>query len=40
VHSFSRPDARSDTSTGSAYDERAGRLFWEAMRMLVAEVLR
>jgi len=38
VHSFSRPDAGSDPRTGVAYDERADRRSWAAMRAFFAEI--
>ena len=38
VHSFTRPDAGSDASKGAAYDERADRRSWAAMRAFFAEI--
>lgn len=40
VHSFTIPDAGNDPSTGSAYDEKADRRSWVAMRQFLDEVFR
>lgn len=37
VHSFTRPDAGNDPSKGAAYDEKADRRSWEAMKSFLAE---
>lgn len=39
VHSFTQRSAGDDPSKGSAYDERADRRSWEAMRAFLAEAL-
>jgi len=40
VHSFTNPAAGNDPSKGAAYDERADRRSWEAMKAFFAEGLR
>lgn len=40
VHSFTNPDSGNDKSKGLAYDEKADRRSWEAMRMLFAEIFK
>jgi len=40
VHSFTRPDAGNDNSKGAAYNERADKRSWEAMKTFFAEVFR
>lgn len=40
VHSFTIPDAGSDPTTGSAYDERADRRSWAAMRQFFDEIFK
>ncbi len=40
VHRFSNPAAGDDPSKGLAYNERADRRSWEAMRVFFAETLR
>jgi dienelactone hydrolase len=40
VHSFTVKSAGSDPSTGAAYDERADRRSWEAMKAFFAEIFR
>lgn len=40
VHSFTNPEAGSDNSKGAAYNERADRRSWEAMKTFFAETLR
>jgi len=39
VHSFTNPEAGSDNSKGAAYNERADRRSWEAMKAFFAEAL-
>jgi dienelactone hydrolase len=39
VHSFTNPEAGSDNSKGAAYNERADRRSWEAMKVFFAETL-
>jgi dienelactone hydrolase len=39
VHSFTNPEAGSDNSKGVAYNERADRRSWEAMKTFFAETL-
>ena len=38
VHSFSNPNSGDDPSTGAAYDEKADRRSWHAMRVLFQEL--
>ena len=38
VHSFTNPASGDDPSTGSAYDEKADRRSWEAMRRFFGEI--
>jgi len=38
VHSFSNPNSGDDPSTGAAYDERADKRSWEAMRVFFEEL--
>lgn len=40
VHSFTQPMAGSDNSKGAAYNERADKRSWEAMKQFLAEILR
>lgn len=40
VHSFTHWDAGSDNSKGAAYNERADRRSWEAMRQFFAELFK
>ena len=40
VHRFSNPAAGNDPSTGLAYNERADRRSWEAMKVFFAETLK
>ena len=40
VHAFTEKHAGNDPSKGAAYDERADRRSWEAMRSFLAEALR
>jgi dienelactone hydrolase len=40
VHSFTNPEAGTDNSKGAAYDERADRHAWEAVRQFFAEIFR
>ena len=39
VHSFTQPEAGNDPSKGAAYDPRADRRSWQAMKDFLAEVL-
>lgn len=39
VHSFTNPDAGSDPSRGSAYNEKADRRSWEHMKVFFTELL-
>jgi len=38
VHSFSRPDSGNDNSKGVAYNEKADKRSWEAMKAFFAEI--
>ena len=38
VHSFTNPDSGNDPSRGAAYNERANKRSWEAMRLFFAEI--
>ena len=38
VHSFTRPDAGSDNSKGAAYNEKADKRSWEAMKEFFSEI--
>jgi len=38
VHAFTQPQAGDDPSRGAAYDERADRRSWQAMRSFFAEI--
>ncbi len=40
VHSFTDPDAGNDPSKGAAYDPRAAKRSWEAMKSFLREVLK
>lgn len=40
VHSFTNPDSGNDKSKGLAYNEKADRRSWEAMKMFFAEIFR
>ncbi|GAB4341715.1 MAG: dienelactone hydrolase family protein [Candidatus Abyssubacteria bacterium] len=40
VHSFTNPAAGADVSTGSAYNEKADRRSWEAMKTFFGEVFK
>jgi dienelactone hydrolase len=40
VHSFTNPDAGNDNSKGAAYNERADRRSWEAMKVFFAEIFK
>jgi dienelactone hydrolase len=40
VHSFTNPASGSDPSTGVAYNEKADRRSWEAMKQFFAEIFR
>jgi dienelactone hydrolase len=38
VHGFTIPASGNDSSTGLAYNEKADRRSWEAMRMFFGEI--
>ena len=38
VHSFTNPDAGLDPSIGAAYNEKADRRSWEAMKLFIIEI--
>jgi dienelactone hydrolase len=40
VHSFTNPDAGNDKSKGVAYDAKADRRSWEAMKGFFGEILK
>jgi len=40
VHAFTRPDAGSDNSKGAAYNEKADKRSWEAMKEFFAEIFK
>ena len=40
VHSFSNPQSGSDPSKGVAYNERADRRSWEAMKRFFDEIFK
>jgi dienelactone hydrolase len=40
VHSFTIPTAGNDNSTGSAYNEKADKRSWEAMKLFFAEIFK
>jgi dienelactone hydrolase len=40
VHSFTEREAGNDNSKGAAYNERADRRSWEAMKQFFAEVFK
>ncbi len=40
VHSFSNPDSGNDKSRGVAYDEKADKRSWEAMKNFFAEIFK
>ncbi len=40
VHSFTDPDAGNDNSKGAAYNERADKRSWEAMKTFFAEIFK
>jgi len=40
VHSFSNPESGNDKSRGVAYDEKADKRSWEAMKMFFAEIFK
>ena len=40
VHAFTRPDGGNDNSKGAAYNERADKRSWEAMKGFFAEIFR
>ena len=40
VHSFTRPDAGNDNSKGAAYNEKADKRSWEAMKEFFGEIFK
>ena len=40
VHAFTNPEAGTDNSTGAAYNEKADKRSWEAMKQFFAEIFR
>jgi len=40
VHAFTRPDAGNDNSKGAAYNEKADKRSWEAMKDFFAEIFK
>ena len=40
VHSFTNPDAGNDNSRGAAYNEKADKRSWEAMKLFFAEIFK
>ena len=40
VHAFTNPEAGHDNSKGAAYNERAAKRSWEAMKVFFAEIFR
>ena len=40
VHSFTNPEAGNDPSKGAAYNEKADRRSWEAMKMFFVEIFK
>jgi dienelactone hydrolase len=40
VHSFTQPDAGNDNSKGVAYNEKADKRSWQAMRQFLAEIFQ
>jgi dienelactone hydrolase len=40
VHSFTDWDAGNDNSKGAAYNEKADKRSWEAMKLFFAEIFR
>jgi dienelactone hydrolase len=38
VHAFTNPDAGNDPSRGAAYNAKADRRSWEAMKLFFAEI--
>lgn len=40
VHSFTNPEAGSDNSKGAAYNEKADKRSWEAMKLFFEEIFR
>jgi len=40
VHSFTQPNAGNDNSKGAAYNEKADKRSWEAMRQFFAEIFK
>jgi dienelactone hydrolase len=40
VHAFSNPESGNDPSKGAAYNEKADKRSWEAMKMFFAEIFK
>jgi dienelactone hydrolase len=40
VHSFTQPMAGNDNSKGAAYNEKADKRSWEAMKQFLAEIFK
>ncbi|QEM68294.1 dienelactone hydrolase family protein [Geobacter sp. FeAm09] len=40
VHSFTNPDAGNDNSKGAAYNEKADKRSWEAMKLFFSEIFK
>jgi dienelactone hydrolase len=40
VHAFTNPESGDDPSRGAAYNEKADRRSWEAMKMFFAEIFK
>jgi dienelactone hydrolase len=40
VHGFTNPDNGNDNSKGAAYNEKADRRSWEAMKVFFGEIFR
>lgn len=40
VHSFTNPDAGSDNSKGAAYNDKADRRSWEALKLFLSEIFK
>ena len=40
VHSFTQPSAGNDNSKGAAYNEKADKRSWEAMKQFLAEIFK
>jgi dienelactone hydrolase len=40
VHSFTNPEAGNDSSRGAAYNEKADKRSWEAMKTFFGEIFK